>query len=147
MAQDRQGVTGNGDASHAWKGGSMRVKFAHITLLVLLVVGTSYGLDVSVNGTSIGNYTPSELAGLSYPLSQGGGVGVSLTEILPPMVDVHRIDIITGGGRSSWTEPGLAGKLRDYSIRQMGALWTLDFGGIQFQGVRRIDVWGERISE
>ena len=138
----------------------MRVKFLAISLCLITVI-PGFPLEVFVNGKPAGDYSYKDLEALSYLVPTAGGTassgstglpagyapGFSLIDIVPPMVDIFRLDVHNPGGRSQWINDSLADELSEYTVQLTGGFWSINLGGLLYLNVDRLDVWGTPLEK
>lgn len=73
--------------------------------------------------------------------------GLSLAELLPPLVEAWSLEARGGSGMRTWPEGDLADRLADaYLLRTAGG-WDFLHGGERVTGVERIEIRGDRAVE
>jgi len=107
------------------------------------------GFEIHLNGLQRSLPVDSRLRALSYSIPVAGAMerGLALSELLPPLIEVWRIDCLGAGGTKSWTGDDLADRLSEFYIVESTSGWDLLFRGTRVVSLRQIDIRGDQSQE
>ena len=106
--------------------------------------------DLRLNGVSKSLPTDARLRELSYAIPAKGSVerGLSVSELLPPLVEAWKIDCIGRGGARSWTGDDIADRLSEFHIVESGSGgWDLLAPDARVVSISSISVSGDPAQE
>ena len=118
-------------------------------VFALAALFPALGLEIRLNGLQRSIPVDSRLRALSYSIPAAGSMerGLALSELLPPLIDVWRIDCLGAGGTKSWTGEDLADRLSEFYIVESGSGWDLLFHGTRTASLRQINIIGDQSQE
>ena len=124
---------------------------------VFFVIGLASALlspviafDLRLNGVSKSLPTDARLRELSYAIPVKGSVerGLSVSELLPPLVEAWKIDCIGRGGARSWTGDDIADRLSEFHIVESGSGgWDLLTPDSRVFSISSINISGDPAQE
>lgn len=127
---------------------SRTVFLCAITALALLAPAGAF--DLRLNGVSRTLPTDARLHTLAYAIPSKGVMerGLSLSELLPPLVDAWSIECVGAGGSRSWTGENLADRLGGYYLVESGSgSWDLLAPDARIPSLRSIAIHGDAAQE
>jgi len=107
------------------------------------------GFEIRLNGLQRPLPVDSRLRALSYSIPAAGIMerGLALSELLPPLIDVWRIDCLGSEGTKSWTGEDLADRLSEFHIVESASGWDLLFRGTRIESLKQINISGDQSQE
>jgi len=124
---------------------------------VFLAIGLSFALllpaaafDLRLNGVYKSIPTDARLRALSYaiPMKDSTERGLSVSELLPPLIEAWKIDCVGPGGTRTWTGDDLADRLSEFHIVESGSSgWDLLAPDARVVSLSSINVSGDPAQE
>lgn len=120
-----------------------------VVVFALAALFPALGLEIRLNGAARSMPSDERLRALGYSIPTPASMerGLALSELLPPLIDVWRIDCLGSRGTKSWTGEDLADQLSEFYIVESGSGWDLLFRGTRTAALRQISINGDQSQE
>ncbi|MDP2791902.1 MAG: extracellular solute-binding protein [Rectinemataceae bacterium] len=118
-------------------------------VFALAALFPALGFEIRLNGVARSIPSDARLRALCYSIPTPSSMerGLALSELLPPLIEVWRIDCLGAGGTKSWTSENLADRLSEFYLVQGAAGWNLVYGEDRLRSITSIDLKGDSSQE